>query len=301
MPWLQIRFDVEPDLAELTEDLLLESGCSAVTFEDGADTPVFEPERGTTPLWQHTQVIGLYDSEMDEHTIVDQMRIGFSLNSIPTFPTFKSEILEDSEWEKAWMDHFHPLNFGNRLWVCPSWREVPDPNAVNLMLDPGLAFGTGTHPTTSLCLKWLDNEDLQDKIVVDYGCGSGILGIAGLLLGAAKMLGCDNDPQAIISTKNNAERNGVSADKYQVFMPEEFPSDLNDSNKADLVVANILAAPLISLSDRIKSCLKTGGKLGLSGLLERQIEEVKSAYEDVINFDEPTIEDGWVLLKGTKS
>lgn len=295
MPWLQLLFDVQPEHAEFTEDLLLASGCAAVTFKDGADDPVFEPERGTTPLWQSTVLVGLYDSDSEEQTIVDQVRIGYILEGIKDFPNYRSEILEDSEWEKSWMDHFHPIQFGQRLWVCPSWRDIPDPDAVNLILSPGLAFGTGSHPTTSLCLKWLDSLDLKGKTLVDYGCGSGILGIAGLLLGAKTMLGCDNDPQAITATRNNAEKNSITQDQYKVYMPDEFTEV-----QSDIVVANILAHPLVFLSDRIKACLKPGAYLGLSGLLERQIEEVQAAYKDQIQFNEPIIEDGWVLLSGIK-
>ena len=295
MPWLQLRFDTVPELVEPLEDLLLASGCSSVTLKDGKDDPVYEPERGTTPLWQNTVLLALYDSDMEESTIIDYVRKHLVLESQQHFPAFRSEILEDKDWVRAWMDHFHPIQFGTRLWVCPSWTEVPNPDAVNLMLDPGLAFGTGTHPTTALCLEWLDGLDLDGKSVIDYGCGSGILGIAGLLLGATSMVGVDNDPQALAATIENASRNHIDASRFNVYLPEAFPKQ-----QADVVVANILAGPLVFLAADIAACLKPGGKLVMAGLFPRHMDEIMLAYSPWIQFLPHGEKDGWVRLEGVR-
>lgn len=235
---------------------------------DTHDTPVFEPLPGETRLWGDTDVIGLFDAETDMKEVVAILEnhpllgAGFA---------HKIEQLEDKDWEREWMDNFHPMQFGKRLWICPSWREVPDENAVNVMLDPGLAFGTGTHPTTSLCLQWLDGLDLDGKTVIDFGCGSGILAIAALKLGAAKAIGIDIDPQAIQASRDNAERNGVS-DRLELYLPDAQP----EAMKADVVVANILAGPLRELAPLISVLPVEGGLLGLSGIWQaRQTACVK--------------------------
>ncbi|BCE00676.1 50S ribosomal protein L11 methyltransferase [Marinicellulosiphila megalodicopiae] len=296
MPWIQIRFQTLLDQVEPLEDLLLELGASAVTLMDGADQPVFEPIRGTTPLWDKTQVIGLFDGETNIEEIFNQIALTYQVNGL-ALPEGKAEILEDKDWEREWMEHFHPIQCGDRLWITPSWREPPDENAVNLMLDPGLAFGTGTHPTTFMCLKWLDKHDalVKDAKVVDYGCGSGILGIASLLLGATNFVGVDNDPQAIIATKENALRNKIDESTYTVHLPEDFTPF-----QADIVLANILAGPLISLNEGITGTLKSGGKLVLSGILNHQYQQVIDAYSHCIDFDPIKEQDEWVCLSGTK-
>lgn len=205
MPWIQLKLNTTGANAEDLSDALMEAGAVSITFQDTHDTPVFEPLPGETRLWGDTDVIGLFDAETDMNDVVAILEnhpllgAGFA---------HKIEQLEDKDWEREWMDNFHPMRFGERLWICPSWRDVPDENAVNVMLDPGLAFGTGTHPTTSLCLQWLDSLDLTGKTVIDFGCGSGILAIAALKLGAAKAIGIDIDPQAIQASRDNAERNG---------------------------------------------------------------------------------------------
>lgn len=234
-------------------DALMEAGAVSITFQDTHDTPVFEPLPGETRLWGDTDVIGLFDAETDMNDVVAILEnhpllgAGFA---------HKIEQLEDKDWEREWMDNFHPMRFGERLWICPSWRDVPDENAVNVMLDPGLAFGTGTHPTTSLCLQWLDSLDLTGKTVIDFGCGSGILAIAALKLGAAKAIGIDIDPQAIQASRDNAERNGVS-DRLELYLPKDQPEEM----KADVVVANILAGPLRELAPLISVLPVSGGLL----------------------------------------
>lgn len=294
MPWLQIRVQSTPEQVPELEDLLLGCGAMVVTFEDVNDDPVYEPELNTTPLWNNTRVTGLFEADAD----IEQIRplIDEKANELNTDLATKIEILEDKDWEREWMDSYHPIQFGKRLWVCPSWREIPDPDAVNLMLDPGLAFGTGTHPTTALCLEWLDSIDCQDKTIIDYGCGSGILGIAGLLLGADKMVGIDIDPQAVQATQANAERNQIPADRIEVKLPP-YESDL----QADVVVANILAGPLAHLATTIAALVATNGQLALSGILSNQAQEVIDAYSPWFTIDSVVEKEDWIRIVGTKN
>ncbi|MCP9268051.1 50S ribosomal protein L11 methyltransferase [Xenorhabdus sp. XENO-1] len=292
MPWIQLRLNTTGQQAEALGDELMESGAVSVTFQDSHDTPIFEPLPGETRLWGDTDVIGLYDAEMDMKTVVSQ------LEQVPQLGKaflHKIEQLEDKDWEREWMDNFHPMCFGNRLWICPSWREVPEPDAVNVMLDPGLAFGTGTHPTTSLCLQWLDGLDLTDKTVIDFGCGSGILAIAALKLGAKHAIGIDIDPQAIQASRDNAERNGVSA-QLTLYLSKDQPTDL----KCDIVVANILAGPLRELAPIIGSLPKSGGLLGLSGVLASQAEGVAQAYNNEFIIDPIAEQEEWCRVTGIK-
>ena len=208
---------------------------------------------------------------------------------------YKVEQLEDKDWEREWMDNFHPMQFGERLWICPSWRDVPDPTAVNVLLDPGLAFGTGTHATTALCLEWLESIDLTGKTVIDFGCGSGILAIAAIKLGAEKVVGIDIDPQALVASKDNAERNGV-VDQLEVYMPQDQPEGLI----ADVVVANILAAPLRELSGIIKGLVKPNGQLAMSGVLDTQAEDVANYYRDELHIDPIASQTEWCRISGRK-
>ncbi|POF51914.1 50S ribosomal protein L11 methyltransferase, partial [Vibrio vulnificus] len=258
MPWIQIKLNATNENAELIGDMLMEeTGALSVTFLDAHDTPVFEPLPGETRLWGDTDVLALYDAEADTQLIMSQIKAS---NMLAEGFAYKIEQLEDKDWEREWMDNFHPMKFGQRLWICPSWRDIPDPTAVNVMLDPGLAFGTGTHPTTALCLEWLEGLDLSGKTVIDFGCGSGILAIAAIKLGAEKVIGIDIDPQALLASKDNAQRNGV-ADQLDVYLPQDQPEGL----LADVVVANILAAPLRELSSIIKGLVKPNGQLAMSG------------------------------------
>ncbi|QTM01091.1 50S ribosomal protein L11 methyltransferase [Mannheimia sp. ZY171111] len=292
MAWVQIRLNSTNKQAEEISDFLTEIGAVSVTFMDSQDTPIFEPLPGETRLWGNTDVVGLFDAETDMKAIVEALIISTLVT--PDF-SHKIEQIEDKDWEREWMDNFHPMQFGKRLWICPSWREVPDPNAVNVMLDPGLAFGTGTHPTTSLCLQWLDGLDLEGKTVIDFGCGSGILAIAALKLGAKQAIGIDIDPQAILASQNNAEANGVS-ERLQLFLAKDQPKDL----QADVVVANILAGPLKELAPNIITLVKSKGNLGLSGILATQAESVCEAYSDHFNLDPVVEKEEWCRITGRK-
>ncbi len=291
MAWIQIRINANADNAELISDLLMDTGSASVTYVDAKDTPIYEPKLGTVQLWADTTVIGLYDANHDMDSVVATLKAEATLTAKLVY---KIEQLEDKDWEREWMDNFHPIQFGERLWICPSWRDIPDPDAVNVLLDPGLAFGTGTHATTALCLKWLESQDLTGKTVVDFGCGSGILGIAAIKLGAERMIGIDIDPQALEASRDNAKRNGV-ADKLEVYLPEDQPEFT-----ADIVVANILAQPLRELHAVILGLLKTNGKIAMSGILEEQAQSVADVYAPFLALDEVAIEGEWTRVSGIK-
>ncbi|MBP4041482.1 50S ribosomal protein L11 methyltransferase [Aeromonas sp. SrichE-2G] len=290
MPWIQIRINATAKTADKVSNMLLGRGAQAVTFMDAKDVPVYEPMPGETPLWGETEVMGLFDAETDPAPT-----IAFFQQIFGEDVGYKVEQLEDKDWVREWMDHFHPMQFGERLWICPSWRDVPDPEAVNVMLDPGLAFGTGTHPTTALCLQWLDGLDLTGKTVVDFGCGSGILGIAALKLGAARVIGIDIDPQAIQASRDNAMRNGV-ADQIELYLPADQPQDV----EADVVVANILAGPLRELAPLIAGHGKAGSLMALSGVLESQAPELEIIYGQWFEMDPTAVKEEWCRLSGRK-
>ncbi|AEB51281.1 MULTISPECIES: 50S ribosomal protein L11 methyltransferase [Aeromonas] len=290
MPWIQIRINATAKTADKVSNMLLGRGAQAVTFMDAKDVPVYEPMPGETPLWGETEVMGLFDAETDPAPTIAFFQQIFGENV-----GYKVEQLEDKDWVREWMDHFHPMQFGERLWICPSWRDVPNPDAVNVMLDPGLAFGTGTHPTTALCLQWLDGLDLAGKTVVDFGCGSGILGIAALKLGAARVIGIDIDPQAIQASRDNAARNGV-ADQIELYLPADQPQDV----EADVVVANILAGPLRELAPLIAGHGKPGSLMALSGVLESQAPELETIYGQWFEMDPTAVKEEWCRLSGRK-
>ncbi len=291
MPWLQLRIDTSAELAEQVGNMLSANGAQAVTFVDAKDTPMYEPKPGEVMLWPDTQVVGLYDASDDMPAIIKSLEKARILGE--GFK-YRLEPLEDKDWEREWMDNFHPMQFGNRLWICPSWRDIPDPNAVNVLLDPGLAFGTGTHPTTAMCLRWLDGVDVAGKTVVDFGCGSGILAIAALKLGAKKVIGIDIDPQALQASMDNAQRNQVD-DRLSVYLPVNQPT-----LQADIVMANILSGPLIELQDVITGYCKPGGLLVLSGILAEQIPRIEAAYGRDFNLDESVTDQEWARVSGQR-
>ena len=291
MPWLQVRFAITPEQAETYEDALLEVGAVSVTFMDAEDQPIFEPDLGTTPLWSNTHLLALFEADTDEAALIAHLQLlcGGAL------PEHHVERIEDQDWERSWMDNFQPMRFGQRLWIVPSWHAAPQPDAVNLLLDPGLAFGTGTHPTTALCLEWLDGQNLDNCSVLDFGCGSGILAIAALLLGAPQAAGTDIDPQALEASRDNASRNGIDPARFPVYLPADLPQQ-----PADVVVANILAGPLVSLAPQITALVKSGGRLALSGILAEQAEDVRAAYAGAFDLDPTASKDGWVRISGVK-
>ena len=293
MTWLQLRLDTRPGEVESLEERMLATGAVAVTMEDNADQPVLEPGVGETPLWGQVRLTGLYPADTD----MDQVLAAFP-SGLLRQANQRVEILEDKDWEREWMQHYRPMPFGKRLWVCPSWLQPPDPGAINLLLDPGLAFGTGTHPTTALCLAQLDSMDLAGCDIVDYGCGSGILAVAALRLGAAFALAVDNDPQALVATRDNAGRNGIAAAGMEVVLPDAVDHHAW-SGRASLVIANILAGPLMELADTLAAFLRPGGTLLLSGLLDTQAAALCEHYADRINLQVAGEKDGWVCLRGS--
>lgn len=296
MPWIQLKIPADPDTADQLEDLLMELGAQAISMEDGADQPLYEPDPGTTPLWQQTRITGLFESETDIDRLCSLVRDNWHRQTQQTLAEIDVTLVEDKDWERAWMDDFKPLQFGKRLWIVPSWHTVPDPEAANLMLDPGLAFGTGTHPTTALCLEWLDGQNVQGRQIIDYGCGSGILGLAALLLGADHVIGVDTDPQALEASRENARRNEVAENRLDLYLPEAEPD-----TRADILLANILAQPLISLAPHLASRVVSGGHLVLSGILSSQAREVMAAYEPWFTMDEPEAREDWIRLTGRRN
>ena len=302
MPWLQLKAHVAPEQAELLEELLLDEGATAIGLQDAHDDPVFEPERGTTPLWEDTILTGLYDDLEGVESMLERIEAAWS-EQMPgePCPTIEYELLADRDWEREWMDDFTPLRMGQRLWIVPSWHEPPEADAVNLILDPGLAFGTGTHPTTALCLEWLDElavaGHLTEQTILDVGCGSGILAIAALKLGASHADATDIAPQALQASRDNAERNGIAESGLNLYYPEQ----LSDSGDYPIVTANILAGPLVELAPMIAGHVAPGGRIALSGVLANQADEVYEAYAaQGIAMDEPVIREGWVRLSGVR-
>ncbi len=293
MSWIQINTTVPEALVEPLSDQLMMLGAMAVTQAEGDDEEIFEPEPGSTPLWQNTRVMGLFTADTHAKEVITAL-----CAALPQLKPeqFKTDILEDKDWVRAWMDQFKPMRFGKRLWIIPSWHRPPEADAINLLLDPGMAFGTGTHPTTAMCLRWLDAHPPIHQHVIDYGCGSGVLAIAAAKLGAAYVWGTDIDPQAIQASQQNAARNQVSIDFTLVDAFEAKPPE-----PVQLVMANILAGPLTALAPVLSRHLLPGGTLILSGLLKDQVSALQHAYaQQHIDLTLHAEEDGWCLLTGQK-
>ena len=290
MSWLQISVEVNADLVDLATEIFTDAGALSVTYQDAADEPILEPALGEHPVWSTTRVVALFPEESDLQLLLRRLRE--SLNDAGL--QFRVEKLEDRDWSSTWRESFHATRFGTRLWVVPHGESAPTGDAVTVHLDPGLAFGTGTHVTTALCLEWLDAHPPLARKVIDYGCGSGILAITAAKLGANRVYAVDIDPQAVQATRDNAARNGVAED-----VDARFPSDLG-AQSVDLVIANILANPLIELAGTLARHVCSGGSIVLTGILAEQAEEVMRAYRSWFHFREVVERDGWVLLEGVK-
>jgi ribosomal protein L11 methyltransferase len=290
MAWHQISVITDETTAPQLADYFSELGAVSVTYTDAEDEPVYEPAIDQTKIWSNTQVTALFEMNADPdvvQTLVFNQFIGSPLE------TWVYELLQDQVWERAWMEHFKPMKFADKLWVCPTGQEQSDADTVCMTLDPGLAFGTGTHPTTALCLEWLASHDLRDKVVIDFGCGSGILAIAALLLGARHAHAIDIDSQALTATQYNAEKNQVQ-DRISYYLPEQFVPF-----KAQVVVANILAKPLIELSPVISELVADQGDLILSGILNEQADSVADAYRQLgFVMADAVQQDDWCRLDG---
>jgi len=297
MPFLQLTFAIGALDPEPFEDALLGAGAVSITLEDAADNPVLEPAPGTTPLWESVRIKALFDAAADSDVLSLLLQ-----QQLSELPPLDFAIVADRVWEREWLKDFHPMRFGRRLWVCPD-RQRPTPEALRtaegappcfIDLDPGLAFGTGTHPTTALCLEWLDGAQLAGKTLIDYGCGSGVLAIAALKLGAKHAVAVDIDPQAITATLENAARNDVSAciEVSSVTAMKWVP--------ANILVANILAEPLEALAASLASLVVSGGHLVLSGLLTEHAERVAARYAPWFDIAPMSIRDGWARLDGVR-
>ncbi|MEW7985681.1 MAG: 50S ribosomal protein L11 methyltransferase [Candidatus Thiodiazotropha sp.] len=290
--WLQLSIDCSENEAPLLELVFENLGALSVTLGDAGDQPLLETPPESTQLWQHTQVTALFEGDQEPLKLRNALA---SVLDPEMVGRLRWERIEDRIWERVWLDHFKPISFGRRLWVCPAGDSIDQQNAVVIKLDPGLAFGTGTHPTTALCLEWLDAQDLTGKHIIDYGCGSGILAIAALKLGASSAVALDHDPQALIASRDNAEKNGVS-DRLLTCLPDGLPN-----GTFDLLVANILAAPLIQLAPDFARLIRPGGRFALSGILAGQQSEVAPAYQAFASLEASKRQQEWLLLSGTIS
>jgi len=294
MPYLRIDIDIAAADAQAVEDHCLALGAVAVTLVDQRDDPVLEPAPGEIRLWPATSLQALFSADVagippDPAPLLASLRALTALSA----GCLRAQLIEDRVWEREWLRDFRPMQFGARLWIVPGGMDVPGDAAVVVHLDPGLAFGTGTHPTTAMCLRWLDAQVTPGIHIIDYGCGSGILAIAALALGARRAHAFDIDPQALLATDENATRNQLRAGLTIVATAQELP-------QADFVVANILAAPLAALAPDLSELVLPGGTILLAGLLADQVEELCAAYAPWITLRVASTQDGWVLLTGQR-
>lgn len=292
MSWIEIELRTTTSQCNLLEELLFECGACSVTLQDAKNQPVYEPAPDSTPLWENIRIKGLFTTDVNINTVIDTLK-----NIAPdVWATHLVNVVEDKEWEKECMLDFRATQFGEKLWVCPGWCEPPDPDAVNVMLDPGCGFGSGSHPTTAMCLEWLGAHAISGELVVDYGCGSGILGIASALLGAKFTLGVDIDPQALEASTKNAKRNHIKPEKFAAVYPENIPPGI----KAGILLANILSGPLTEMASKLANLVRPGGSIVLSGILSDQAEVVTHAYLPWFLMDPPVLKENWVRLTGKK-
>ena len=296
MPWLSLVIDSDAEHAEALSEALLKLGALSVDLLDAdADTPdeqaIFgEPGEPPPGVWRHNRVSALFDSDKDVATI---LRNATALIGLKQIPQHHIETLADNDWVRLTQSQFEPISISPRLWIVPTWHTPTDPGAINIVLDPGLAFGTGSHPTTRLCLRWLDTNLQGGESVLDYGCGSGILAIAALKLGAARAVGVDVDLQAVNASRDNADANQVKNVRF--YLPDKAPQ-----SRYDLVVANILTNPLCMLAPLLANATRSGGRIVLSGILEEQAQEVMNIYQQWFDLNAPIFEDGWSCLSGRR-
>jgi len=295
MDWRQFVMDLEKLNPDRIEEVFARHGAHSITFTDAGDKPVLEPAPGEAPLWQDSRITGLFSADADLSRLQDDLRRSLGIDELPRH---QIEDIENRVWEREWLKDLGPMQFGERLWICPGDSNVDDEDALIVRLDPGLAFGTGTHATTALCLDWLDGLSLADSTMLDYGCGSGVLAIAALKLGCKSASAMDIDPQALSATLANARHNGVDSRLTVTDTADDIDGQF------DVVIANILSAPLIALAESIAGHVKGGCLLALSGILSEQVEEVLGAYQPWIEFDEPVYrEQGgqtWARLTGRR-
>lgn len=293
MAWQQLKLQIDSAHVDFFEQQLLAHGALSVTYLDAKDQPVFQKEPGSTPLWDETFLLSLFDASSDLQPLLHWLQKNAAVINRDTLTI---ERLEDQAWERSWMTDFQAMQFGKRLWICPSWQTPPDPAAINIILDPGLAFGSGSHATTAMCLAWLEGADLHNKTLIDYGCGSGVLAIASILLGARRVVAVDNDPQALTATLANCRNNHIAEEAMLACLPEAVPA-----MQADVLLANILAEPLIALAPHFATLMLPGAPVVLSGLLPEQADSVLAAYQHHFTMDTPHIEQQWVRLTGVRN
>lgn len=295
MPWQSVRLLVDSKTAEPLSDALMEAGALSVALEDADagtmdETPLFgEPDHPTAELWQHSIAAVLFDETAD---VAASLAAAAAAIGVPVPTDYAVETVADADWVRLTQSQFDPIPISPRLWIVPTWHDAPDATAINLKLDPGLAFGTGSHPTTRLCLRWLDGHLKGGEALLDYGCGSGILAIAAAKLGTAQVDGIDIDPQAVAASWDNAALNEVAA---RFGLPGELPEQTYD-----IVVANILTNPLKAMAPLLAGKVRAGGQLVLSGILAEQAGDVMAIYRQWFDFAPPESDEGWVRLAGTK-
>ncbi len=292
MAWWQISIQCTDDELGKTEDILLSLGAVCITMCDAQDSPIYEPTPGESPVWPHMIMTGMFQqNRQGEELYVELLEILPDHQSA----TARKSVLEDQNWERVHLKQFKPIRCAHNLWIVPSWLQPPDPEAIIIRLDPGLAFGTGSHPTTALCLAWMAHKNFNNQSVIDYGCGSGILSIAACKLGAKQVFGVDIDPQAVDASIDNARRNGIEPNLLQVSLVSNF-----DSDRVDLLIANILSGPLIKLAPKLAGMIKPGGKILLSGILKTQLNDIKCAYQSYFYLDPESVRADWASISGTR-
>ncbi|MFP6826304.1 MAG: 50S ribosomal protein L11 methyltransferase [Pseudohongiellaceae bacterium] len=292
MPWQQLKIQLHSDQIHALEPRLLANAAISISYLDAENQAIFQLKPGSTPLWDNSYLLCLFDETADLEALLKWLK---QHPAVINKRLLQVEVLADQDWERSWMQDFKAMQFGNRLWICPSWQSPPDSDSINIMLDPGLAFGSGSHATTSMCLQWLAQAPLEGSEVIDYGCGSGVLAIAAALLGANRVYGVDNDPQAIVATLDNSHRNNIDDAVLTACLPEALPP-----LQVDILVANILAEPLLQLAEKFSILLKPGGKIVLSGLLPEQADTILNTYDRWFAMDTPVLEREWVRLSGTR-
>lgn len=290
--WYEFHITTTAAHASALSDSLMLLGAQAITMRDGGNEPIYEPALHSTPVWQEIILVSLFDSDESMEPIglyLEKQR------ALGLLKQFNLHVVPEEDWTRRCLESFKPLQFGKRLCICPSWLTPPNPNGCNVMLDPGLAFGTGTHATTALCLEWLGDHIESQDVIIDYGCGSGILAISALKLGAKKAYAVDHDPQALQATQNNGERNQLTFPRLETLLPENFSPE-----PASVLIANILAQPLIELAPLFATYVKSGGNLVLSGVLADQAESVLRAYSPWFEMLTPAQKEDWIRLDGTR-
>lgn len=271
---------------------MFELGAASVSLADAGDEPIYEPLPGHTPVWQNSIVTGMFASDNPDNTY-HQLALALPVHLVDDI---RQQHLQEQDWEQAYKQHFQPVRCADKLWIVPSWCDAPDPDAVNIDLDPGMAFGTGSHPTTALCLAWLGGNDLRDIQVIDYGCGSGILAIAACKLGAKQVIAIDIDPQALRATEANAATNNLSAADIIIALPAAM-----DRSPVDLLMANILSGPLVEFAASFAAMVKPSGRILLSGILKSQLNDIQSAYLPYFELDQAVERGDWIAISGIRS